>query len=72
MTFWAQHGYGKGSKLADLASTGRLAGVLLSPGDEPVDNLRATYDALMAAGVSALIDPQLLCPYDSGGHHTMP
>lgn len=59
MTFWAQHGYGKGSKLADLASTGRLAGVLLSPGDEPVDNLRATYDALMAAGVSALIDPQL-------------
>lgn len=59
MTFWAQHGYGKGSKLDDLASTGRLSGVLLSPGDESADNLRATYSALSAAGVDALIDPQL-------------
>ena len=59
MTFWAQHGYGKGSKLDEPASAGRLSGVVLSPGDEPRDNLGSTLDGLRASDVEALIDPQL-------------
>lgn len=59
MTFWVQHGYGKGNKISDLVDTGLVTGgVLLSPGDEEAGALTATATALDDSGVRRLLDPQ--------------
>jgi len=60
MTFWIQHGYGKGDKIARLVETGLVSGgVLLSPGDEEPGSLAATARTSVDANVRQLIDPQL-------------
>ncbi|MBD3782970.1 MAG: hypothetical protein IE926_08465 [Micrococcales bacterium] len=58
MTFYIQHGYGKGSKIADVADGGHLSGVILSPADEEQAALSATAEACRSAGVRVLLDPQ--------------
>ncbi len=67
MSFWIQHGYGKGDKIAKLASAGNLDGVILSPADEPVDALKAQVDELTAGDIGVLLDPQLYVHTISGG-----
>lgn len=56
MSYWIQHGYGKGTKLTDIRTEVRVAGVILSPGDEDRDAICATVEAL--SGCEALLDPQ--------------
>ena len=58
MTFWIQHGYGKASKIEDIATTGHLTGVVLSPADEEDAALASTIRMLHGLGVDSLLDPQ--------------
>lgn len=59
MSFWVQHGYGKGDKISDLVDTGLVTGgVLLSPADEEAVALAATAAALNDLQVRRLLDPQ--------------
>lgn len=70
MTFWIQHGYGKGEKIIQIQAFGRLnGGVILSPHDEAEPALTATA-ASVNSGV--LLDPQLYAHTFEGGqtrHH---
>ena len=59
MSFWIQHGYGKGTKVVDLLGQQFASGVLLSPGDEPRSTLVATAGESIALGAEVLLDPQL-------------
>lgn len=65
MSFWIQHGYGKGTKVADLLGQQLATGVILSPGDEPRSTLLATAADSTALGAEILLDPQLYV-------HTLP
>lgn len=58
MTFYIQQGYGKGSKIADVAKNGHLGGVILSPGDEDPAKLGETARAIARLGLQARLDPQ--------------
>jgi len=58
MSFWAQHGYGKGSKLQDLSRSGPLGGVVLSPADEDNAALAATSSTLRSDSIPYVLDPQ--------------
>lgn len=58
MSFYLQHGYGKGQKLQNLASTGRLAGVILSAADEDAQTLDNTAQEARRFGIDVRIDPQ--------------
>ena len=67
MTYWIQHGYGKGRKLATVADTGLLTGVILSPGDEDRSSLESTVETVHGYGADALLDPQLYVYTIPGG-----
>ncbi|MCZ4614890.1 hypothetical protein [Rhodococcus qingshengii] len=58
MSFYIQHGYGKGTKIFDVADQGSLSGVVLSPGDEEVAGLTSTVAGIQSLGLDALLDPQ--------------
>lgn len=58
MSFFIQHGYGKGTKISDVAANGLLAGVILSPGDEEVSTLTSTVTSIQSLGLVPLLDPQ--------------
>lgn len=58
MTFFIQQGYGKGSKIADVAEGGNLGGVILSPGDEDPVKLGETVRMIRGLGLDARLDPQ--------------
>lgn len=58
MTFYIQHGYGKGQKMQDVLNDGHLSGAILSPGDEESATLTATAKGLFEKGIDVLVDPQ--------------
>jgi hypothetical protein len=58
MSFWVQHGYGKGQKLDDLLMRGSLGGVVLSPADEEASTLSATAQSLAERDTLFTLDPQ--------------
>lgn len=59
MTFFVQHGYGKGSKIANLVGSGHLSGVVLSPADEDRAAMSATVHQAHQSGMRVLLDPQM-------------
>lgn len=59
MTYWIQHGYGKGDKIDTLAQSGLVTGVVLSPADEEHSTFVSTVVSARDQGVDLLIDPQL-------------
>ncbi|XPP25389.1 MAG: hypothetical protein ACNYNX_06920 [Leucobacter sp.] len=73
MTFYIQHGYGKGQKLPEVLSTGNLGGVILSPGDEDSGTFGETARYCRQNQVSVLVDPQFYFystqPSGSGRNH---
>lgn len=58
MSFWIQHGYGKGDKIVAAASEYDVAGVILSPADER-DSLASTVNSVSELGLNCILDPQL-------------
>lgn len=58
MSFYVQHGYGKGSKIQNLNARANLSGVILSPSDEGPVQLQQTVDICNSLGLRVLIDPQ--------------
>ncbi len=58
MSFWVQHGYGKGQKLDDLLARGPLGGVVLSPADEDASALSSTAQSLDGESIPFILDPQ--------------
>ena len=58
MTFYVQHGYGKGQKIPAALSDGHLGGVILSPGDEDPANLGDTARYCRENDLDVLVDPQ--------------
>lgn len=59
MTFWIQHGYGKGDKITRLASSDAApAGVILSPSSESDTQLPSTSQLCDQAGLRVLLDPE--------------
>ncbi|WP_425839869.1 hypothetical protein [Microbacterium sp. PA5] len=58
MTFYVQHGYGKGQKIPAVHGDGNLGGVVLSPGDEDPANLGDTARYCRQADLEVLVDPQ--------------
>lgn len=56
--FYIQHGYGKSNKIDEVINRGEVDGVILSPGHEDTATLQSTADALIAAGLDVLVDPQ--------------
>lgn len=54
--YFIQHGYGKGSKLDLVHTRDSAQGVILSPGDEGRDAMRATIAGL--GNLTPLLDPQ--------------
>lgn len=58
MTFYVQHGYGKGQKIPAVMSGEHLTGVILSPGDEDPGALSETARSCRASALDVLIDPQ--------------
>jgi hypothetical protein len=58
MTFFLQHGFGKGNKIDLLATDNRLDGIVLSPADEDTNSLQATAATVRGHGGSVLLDPQ--------------
>src|SRR2546428_7519265 len=67
MSFWIQHGYGKGDKLDRLADAGALGGVVLSPADEDRPGLVALSANLRDRSIAAVLDPQLYVYSIPGG-----
>ncbi|MDQ3573618.1 MAG: hypothetical protein M3404_01650 [Actinomycetota bacterium] len=68
MTFWIQHGYGKGDKVSRLVDTGLVTGgVILSPGDEERGALSSTVQGLGDRSVRVLVDPQFYVHSIQGG-----
>lgn len=69
MSFWVQHGYGKGDKIRDLVAGGYPpAGVILSPSSEPNQTLVNTAQSCHDAGVRVLLDPETYVYSIDGGH----
>lgn len=58
MSLWIQQGYGKGDKLARLASKRGVEGVLLSPADETAERLSETATDCRGEGLAVAVDPQ--------------
>ncbi|SMY11137.1 hypothetical protein BJEO58_00719 [Brevibacterium jeotgali] len=58
MSFMVQHGYGKAQKISDLHNRTRVAGVILSPGDEDEDALSETAKWCSENDLKVFIDPQ--------------
>lgn len=58
MTFWVQHGYGKGDKLRRLYEHPSVSGAVLSPADERAETLAATAADALGAGWRVAVDPQ--------------
>lgn len=58
MTFYIQHGYGKGQKIPAVLAGGNLGGIILSPGDEDPANLGDTARYCRDNGLKVLTDPQ--------------
>lgn len=58
MSFYIQHGYGKGQKIATVADAGDLEGVILSPGDEDPGAFGDTAAFSRGRGLKTLVDPQ--------------
>ena len=58
MSFYLQHGYGKGQKIQNLDAAGNLTGVILSPSDESGASLKLTVDACNDMAIRVLLDPQ--------------
>ncbi|GAB3077632.1 hypothetical protein [Pedococcus soli] len=58
MTFFIQHGYGKASKIANVASAGHVSGLVLSPADEDRDALGLTAEDARSRDLRVLLDPQ--------------
>jgi hypothetical protein len=73
MTFYMQHGYGKGNRLTTLGPPQHVSGVVLSPADEDALALPATAIAARGAGLDVLVDPQSYIysarPSASAKHH---
>lgn len=73
MSFYIQHGYGKGQKIANLAAEGKLRGVVLSPADEDHSALAATANMCRGLALDVRIDPQSYIystvPPGLGKHH---
>lgn len=67
MTFWIQHGYGKGDKIDRARQAGVIHGVVLSPAHEERAGLRALVAELQAHGLTPLLDPQLYVYAIAGG-----
>ena len=59
MTFWIQHGFGKADKITNVANTGQLTGIVLSPADERREALELTVQTARGQGIALLLDPQL-------------
>lgn len=59
MTFWIQHGHGKGNKIDTIARTELLTGIVLSPADEDRSSLQATSSAAQDYDVDTILDPQM-------------
>ncbi len=58
MSFWVQHGYGKGEKISDLHRQGLVEGVVLSPSSEGAETLGATAAQCQSDGLRVLLDPE--------------
>jgi hypothetical protein len=58
MSLWIQHGYGKSDKIDRISSQDAAVGVILSSGDEEVDNLARTVAHVRSLGLNVLLDPQ--------------
>jgi hypothetical protein len=58
VSFWLQHGHGKGDRITQLAGRGALDGVILSPAHEGAVALARTADEVRRAGISVVLDPQ--------------
>jgi len=56
--FFLQHGHGKSNKIEEVAATGYLGGVILSPGSEDAPALSATVARCRQLGTRVLMDPQ--------------
>ena len=73
MTFWIQHGFGKADKITNVANTGQLTGIVLSPADERREALELTVQTARGQGIALLLDPQLYIHTIAGAvarHHT--
>jgi hypothetical protein len=73
MTFFIQHGYGKGSKIAQVSQEGNVSGIILSPADEDPAALAATAQDGRNRGLQVMLDPQTyvyaVTPAGSGRSH---
>ena len=59
MSYWIQHGYGKGDKVSRLAASDcPPAGVVLSPSSEGAGSLAETAASCEAQGLRVLLDPE--------------
>lgn len=58
MTFYIQHGYGKGQKIPAVMGGNHLSGIILSPADEDSNALTETARNCSANALDVLIDPQ--------------
>lgn len=59
MSFWVQHGYGKGDKIERLCASGAPpAGVILSPSSESDSSLPDTVSSCRDADLDVLLDPE--------------
>ena len=58
MTFWIQHGYGKGDKLEQLVALQAVDGVILSPAHETPAAMTETIAFLKGAHVPVVLDTQ--------------
>ena len=56
--FYIQHGYGKSTKIEDVANGGHVDGVILSPAHEDVSQLTDTVQRCRDLGLRVLLDPQ--------------
>ncbi len=73
LMFYLQHGYGKGTKVGNVAAKGHVGGIVLSPAHEDRFHLRETVTACRADGLRVLLDPQTyvysLTPTGSARQH---
>lgn len=71
--FYIQHGFGKSTKIDDVAAFNQVGGVTLSPAHEDPGALAATAAACQNLGLDVLLDPQSyiysLDPIGVGRHH---
>ena len=58
MSFYIQHGYGKGQKIQSLVESGNIQGVILSPSDEESATMKQTVAVCNELRIRVLLDPQ--------------